>query len=659
MSLSGNGLPLRDALKHDLPASFVVFLVALPLCMGVAIASGAPVTAGLVTGIVGGLVTGALAGSPLQVSGPAAGLTVLVYQCIQQHGIETLGVAVLAAGAIQLAAGALRLGQWFRAVSPAVVRGMLAGIGVLIFLSQFQVMLDVSPKGSGLQNLLAMPGSALKALARHAEGPDASRPAEHAGLLKQAGSLHVRQRDLEENIERLLTGIAGKHAAPSSNSLAPSRSRPVSEILGGERLAALEATQREILERLDRLTELRDRDEWHTARQFVAVALADLKGTSAHAVEGSQANAERALRELRDSLKNHRAAALLGCLTIAVILVWQGPIARRLPFVPAPLAAVSAATVAAYALDLPVLYVEVPENLLGEINWPTLAELRTLLEPVVLFSAVEIAVIASAETLLCATAVDRIHQGSRTKYDQELTAQGVGNLVCGLAGALPMTGVIVRSTANIHAGARTRLSAILHGVWLLIFVVGFSGLLRMIPTASLAAILVYTGYKLIGIKEIKQLAAYGKSEVAIYATTLVAIVFTDLLKGVIVGVVLSLAKLMYTFTHLRIEATSDSNANRVNMKLNGSATFVRLPLLAEALERVPPQSELHVDLVNLDYIDHACLELLMNWERTHEATGGRLVVDWNSLHARFRSNGGGTNAGAQDGPPGQQHDPAA
>src|SRR5262245_61116675 len=145
------------ALIHDVPASFVVFLVALPLCMGIAIASGAPVTAGLVTGIVGGLVVGTLAGSPLQVSGPAAGLTVLVFQFIQQYGIEVLGVIVLMAGAMQVLAGVCRLGQWFRAVSPAVVQGMLAGIGVLIFASQFHVMVDDKPKENGLKNLATIP----------------------------------------------------------------------------------------------------------------------------------------------------------------------------------------------------------------------------------------------------------------------------------------------------------------------------------------------------------------------------------------------------------------------------------------------------------------------------------------------------------------------
>ncbi len=152
-------IPISTAYGRDLLASVVVFLVALPLCMGISIASGLPPTAGIITGIVGGIVVGILSGSPLQVSGPAAGLTVLVLQLVQQHGVEMLGVIVLFAGLLQFAAGVFKMGQWFRAVSPAVIHGMLAGIGVLIFASQFHVMLDRRPIGTGVQNLLGVPGA--------------------------------------------------------------------------------------------------------------------------------------------------------------------------------------------------------------------------------------------------------------------------------------------------------------------------------------------------------------------------------------------------------------------------------------------------------------------------------------------------------------------
>ncbi|MCA9209526.1 MAG: SulP family inorganic anion transporter, partial [Planctomycetales bacterium] len=175
-------------LKSDFLASIVVFLVALPLCMGIAIASGAPVSAGLITGIVGGLVAGSLAGCPLQVSGPAAGLAVIVYELIRQHGYETLGLIVLIAGVLQLAASLAGLGQWFRAVSPAVVKGMLAGIGILIFASQFHVMVDDAPKDSALANLVSIPSAVWKGVGIP-EFPDRETREQRRAALQSIGEL--------------------------------------------------------------------------------------------------------------------------------------------------------------------------------------------------------------------------------------------------------------------------------------------------------------------------------------------------------------------------------------------------------------------------------------------------------------------------------------
>jgi MFS superfamily sulfate permease-like transporter len=215
-------------------------------------------------------------------------------------------------------------------------------------------------------------------------------------------------------------------------------------------------------------------------------------------------------------------------------------------------------------------------------------------------------------------------------------AQGVGNTICGLVGALPMTGVIVRSAANVQAGARTRKSAMMHGLWLLVFVCLLTPVLRTIPVAGLAAVLVYTGYKLVNVKHIAELRKYGWSEVGIYLATLVTIVATDLLTGVVVGIGLSAAKLLYMFAHLQTEIFTEPHGKRTVLALTGTATFLRLPLLASTLERVPANAELHVDLEQLHYIDHACFDLLMNWARQHEKTGGTLVIDWNSLQAQFR-----------------------
>lgn len=502
----------RQNFGKDALASVVVFLVALPLCMGVSIASGLPPTAGLITGIIGGLLVGFLAGSPLQVSGPAAGLTVLVWQLVQQYGVAMLGVIVLLAGLMQLAAGLLKLGQWFRAVSPAVIHGMLAGIGVLILASQFHVMLDSKPIGKGIDNLLAIPGAVLQAFQN-----------------------------------------------------------------GGQPLQALG----------------------------------------------------------------------IGLLTIVIIALWAKFSPKKLKALPGPLVAVLVAVAVAAFFDLKIKYVSDLadlNNVWAVIQYPTLENLKRAFEPAILIAAASVAFIASAETLLCASAVDQMHQGPRTKYDKELAAQGIGNTLCGFLGVLPMTGVIVRSSANVEAGGKTRTSAILHGLWLLVFVSVLSFTLKYISVASLAAVLVFTGYKLAYPKILPKLREFGTSEVAIYLAVVVTIVATDLLKGVVLGLLLSLFKLLYVFSHLEVRWDEDFVNNRLNLHLKGAATLIRLPMLAATLEQVRPGAEVHVHFEALDYIDHACLDLLTNWEKQHEATGGSLVVEWEELSWKYHQRQAGTQA---------------
>lgn len=491
----------RANLPKDLFASLVVFLVALPLCMGIAIASGVPPALGLITGIVGGLVAGFLAGSPLQVSGPAAGLTVIVYEIIHQHGLGMLGVIVLAAGAMQVLAGLLKLGVWFRAISPAVVRGMLAGIGVLIVASQLHVLVDDAPRKSGVANILAIP-------------------------------------------EALWKGIV------------------------------------------------------------------PLDGSS------------------------HHLAAAVGIATIAVIVGWSF-MPKQLKVIPAPLVGVTFAALVVAVFQLPIQLIELPANLWSAVQWPTLANLGQIVEGPILLAAVTLAVVASAETMLSATAVDAMHQGERTNYDQELIAQGVGNSICGALGALPMTGVIVRSGANVQAGAKSQLSAVIHGFWILVFVAALPFVLSRIPTTALAALLVYSGFKLIAPKSIMELKQYGWTEVGICLATIVGIVATNLLEGIIIGLALAVAKQFYTLSHLDIRL--DQRGTDWVLRLRGAATFVSLPKLTAALERVPTNAHLYVELEGLHSIDHACLELLGNWTQQHRVSGGDVTMEWDALENTLQS----------------------
>lgn len=490
---------IKANLPRDLMASVVVFLVALPLCMGIAIASGMPPAKGVVTGVIGGLVVGWLSGAPLQVSGPAAGLTVLVFELVQQYGAAMLGPILLLAGALQLLAGRLKWGCWFRVTAPAVVYGMLAGIGILIVLSQLHVMMDAQPAASGLGNLSAFPGALWSALPFQGNGD---------GML----------------------------------------------------------------------------------------------------------------------------AASLGLLTIACMWLWDRVRPQRLHLLPGALLGVAAATLVGLWLGLDVRRVEVPDNLAEAVTWLRPADMLALADPGLLVAALALAFIASAETLLSAAAVDRMHQGPRADFDRELAAQGIGNMLCGVVGALPMTGVIVRSSANVQAGARTRLSAMLHAVWLLAAVVLLATLLERIPVASLAGVLIYTGFKLIDLKALRQLGRYGRMAMLIHVATALTIVATDLLTGVLVGFALTLAQLAWQASRLKINLTC--NGRQVELRMQGAATFLKVPQLSKALESVPQDAWLQVPMEHLRYIDHACMELLEEWRRSNEVHGARLIIEPRALTRR-------------------------
>ncbi|MEV0267037.1 SulP family inorganic anion transporter [Streptomyces sp. NPDC050617] len=485
----------RTDARADLTSSLVVFLVALPLCVGVAVASGVPAELGLVTGIVGGLLTGLLPGSSLQVSGPAAGLTVLVYVAVREYGLGALGVLVLVAGLLQMTMGALRIGRWFRAISVAVVHGMLAGIGLVLIAGQLYALADAKAPAGGLEKIGSLPG--------------------------------------------LVADTVGSSAA------------------------------------------------------LTAVAV--------------------------------------GAGTVAVLVLWpRWPRGARA--LPAPLAAVALATAVVAVLDLPVARVEV-HGLLASVQPPGGADFARLADVGVLGTVLAFTLIASAESLFSAAAVDRLHDGPRTEYDKELIAQGAGNAVCGVLGALPMTAVIVRSSANVQAGARTKMSRVLHGAWLLIFAVLFPAALGVIPLAALAGVLVHAGWKLIPLRELGPLWRQHRGEAVVLMVTAVAIVTTNMFEGVIIGLLMAVAKAAWETSHVRVETTQVSGGGAaadegaVRVRVLGSANFLRLPKLLDELETLahslPRGRGVELDLSGLRHVDHACGVALEGWAERHApATGG-------------------------------------
>ncbi|POX52323.1 SulP family inorganic anion transporter [Streptomyces sp. Ru72] len=469
-------------LRQDFAASIVVFLVAVPLCVGVAVASGVPAELGLVTGIVGGLVTGLMPGSSLQVSGPAAGLTVLVFEAVSEFGVPALGAIVLVAGLLQLAMGFLKVGRWFRAISVSVVEGMLCGIGLVIIAGQIYAAAGLKAPKTGVGKIVGLPGALVDALSSTAA----------------------------------LTSLA------------------------------------------------------------------------------------------------------IGAGTIAVIVLW-----KRMPkaaqAVPGALAAVVLATVATLAFSLPVATVKV-EGLLGVIQPPGAEALGELASPAIWGTIVAFTLIASAESLFSAAAVDRLHDGPRTEYNKEMIAQGAGNTVCGLLGALPMTAVIVRSSANVNAGAKTKASRVLHGVWLLLFAAAMPWALALIPIPALAGILVHAGWKLIPFRQVASLWRSHRGEALILVVTAVSIVAVNMFEGVLIGLALSVVKTAWEASKVKLEVI-DKGAGPIQAYLSGNATFLRLPKILDSLEALPQDRPVELDLSGLHHLDHACRTALDNWAERHSTAG--------------------------------------
>ncbi|MET9411254.1 SulP family inorganic anion transporter [Streptomyces sp. NPDC002935] len=470
----------------DLSASIAVFLIALPLSLGIALATGAPLQAGLVAAAVGGLVAGRLGGSPLQVSGPAAGLTVVTAELIHRYGWRTTCAITVLTGIAQLGLGCLRVARTALAVSPAIVHGMLAGIGVTIAVAQLHIVLGGIPQSSVLDNLVALPDQVAR---------------------------------------------------------------------------------------------------------------------------------------------THPAALSMSALTLALLLAWPrvpGRAGQVLRKVPAALVAVAGATVTASLAGLTLPRVDLP-------SWSSHALAGLPEGPVLGIAAAVLTVtlVCSVQSLLGAVAVDKLVSGrpelqarvGRSGLDRELLGQGAANVVSGALGGLPVAGVAVRSSANVQAGAISRNSTMLHGVFVVVAALLMVPILELIPLASLAALVMAVGIQMVSLHHIRTVTRHR--EVLVYAVTTLGVVFFGVLEGVALGVSVAVGVALHRLGRTRITHEEKEGVHYVHVR--GQLTFLAVPRLSRALHLVPQGADTVVELDG-SFMDHAAYESLQDWQSSHTAQGGTVEL---------------------------------
>ena len=480
-------------LNHDLPAGVVVFLVAVPLCLGIAVASGAPPFAGVIAGIVGGLIVSILSGSQLSVSGPAAGLTVIVANAVEKLGLDAMLLAVALSGLLQLAMGFLRAGVIGAFFPSAVIKGMLAAIGLILIMKQLP----------------------------HAVGYDA---------------------DAETDLSFL-------------------------------------------------------EDDSHTHLSF-----------------------------LWDAFRSFSTGAVLVSLvSVAIMLFWDTPRVKKhryLSLAPGPLVAVlfgvgynvvaeivapSLAVAPQHLVNVPAIFG--PVDFARELNFP---DFTRLIDVHIYVTAATLALVGSLETLLSLEAVDKLDPLKRVApTNQELKAQGVGNFVSGMLGGLPITAVIVRSSASIDAGAHTKAASFFHGLLLLLSAMFLSSVLNMIPLACLAAVLILTGYKLAKPKLFIQQYEKGFNQFAPFAVTVGAILSTDLLKGMAIGMAVGLFFVLRANYHSAFTLTRDGR--NYLLRLQKDVSFLNKAQLRNLLENIDQNGYLVIDGSRAGFIDQDILETIQDY----------------------------------------------
>ena len=487
---------LHENWRCDLQSGFLVFLIALPLCLGVSMASGFPPSAGIITAIIGGVLVSRISGSYLTINGPAAGLIVVILAAVQalgegdaMAGYRYTLAAIVVASVLQVLMGRLKMGQLSSFFPNSVVHGMLAAIGIIIIATQTHVMLGVTPESGSLFSIIA---------------------------------------------------------------------------------------------------------------------------------------------QIPHSLFNMKPAVfLIGFLGLLILIVWP-LIGSRIP---APVIVVLVGIVFAWHFNLAQkptaggsnYLIAIPDNFLAGFYFPDFSKLFT----VAFWEAViAISLVGSLESLLVATAVDKLDPYKRSSdLDRDLTAVGIGNMVAGLIGGLPMIAEIIRSSENVSNGAKTTWANFFHGLLLLVFVVLFPGLINSIPLASLAALLVYTGYRLASPKTFLHVLDVGKDQLFMFVVTIIGVLATDLLIGVALGVVVKLAidlvRGVWLNNLFKIHFSIQQQDNdTLVVKLSGSALVSNFLPLKKALARLEPGKTIVFDFTNGYLIDHTVMEFIHNYQQKYEAQGG-------------------------------------
>jgi MFS superfamily sulfate permease-like transporter len=482
---------LFKTVKNDVPASIVVLLVALPLCLGIALGSKAPLFSGIIAGIVGGIVIGFLSGSPLSVSGPAAGLTVIVATAIGRlPNFESFLLAVVLAGIIQVIFGFLKAGILGDFVPNSVIKGMLAAIGIILILKQF-------PHLVGYDN-------------------------------DYLGDESFKQVDNENTFTSLFSSIA--HFTPG--------------------------------------------------------------------------------------------AMIIGAISLTILIIWEWPVFKKIKIiqqVPGPLIVVILGVLVNgfFAIQKPgfelmqehLVSLPVAGGLSDFIGFLSFPDFSYLNNPVVWSTAITLAIVASLETLLSIEAIDKLDPYKRVSpTNRELKAQGIGNITSGLLGGLPLTSVIVRSSANVNAGGRSKLSAVLHGILMLLCVLLIPVVLNKIPLSALAAILIFTGYKLVKIPMLKEFYQKGWDQFVPFMVTILAILFTDLLVGILIGILVGLFFMIRSNFQTSVFMIND-HTNYL-LRLRKDVSFLNKPLVKSKLESIPENSFIIIDASRADFIDKDVIDVI-------------------------------------------------